>query len=55
MPDLTPIPVFEEYTAAIEKLIESELERRIDGFDMEAFLEELAGRREKAEMGKIII
>ena len=42
----TPVPVFEEYTAAIEKLIESELERRISGFNMEAFLEELAGRRE---------
>ena len=28
--------VFEEYTDAIERLIEGELERRIAGFDMEA-------------------
>ena len=41
--------VFEEYTDAIEKLIESELERRIAGFDMEAFLGELSGRREELD------
>ena len=41
--------VFEEYTAAIEKLIESELDRMITGFDMEAFLAELAGRREELD------
>ena len=41
--------VFEEYTDAIEKLIESELERRVPGFDMEAFLFELAGRREELD------
>ena len=41
--------VFEEYTDAIERLIEGELERRIAGFDMEAFLAELAGRREELD------
>merc|ERR1711879_93458 len=41
--------VFEEYTDAIERLIESELERRVPGFDMEAFLFELAGRREELD------
>ena len=41
--------VFEEYTEAIERLIEGELERRITGFDMGAFLEELAGRREELD------
>ena len=41
--------VFEEYTEAIERLIESELERRVPGFDMEAFLVELADRREELD------
>ena len=40
---------FEEYTNAIERLIEGELERRIAGFSMEAFLDELAGRREELD------
>lgn len=41
--------VFQEYTSAMEHLIESELERQIPGFDIRDFLAQLTERREDLE------
>lgn len=40
-------PIFNEYTATVEKLIETELGKRIKEFDMVSFMQELPCRREE--------
>ena len=40
-------PIFNEYVAKIEKLIETELNKRMPDFDMPSFMEELPTRKEE--------
>ena len=40
-------PIFNEYVATVEKLIETELHERIKNFDMVAFMRELPSRKDE--------